>query len=211
MPRPADTLPRFTTAETWVHRSTAALVGVLMVTGAVLYLEPLALLVGRRLLVEGVHVVAGLLLPVPTLIGLWRSPELRADVRILGRMSRVDGEWLRRRDRRDAGLPVGKFNGGQKLASAAVLGAGLVLFGTGLLLLGPARVNLPVSVREGATVTHDLFTFGIAVLLAGHTWLALRHPEARAALRHGYVDRRYAEREHPGWVAELTGHSGYER
>jgi formate dehydrogenase subunit gamma len=58
-------------------------------------------------------------------------------------------------------------------------------------------------VRQGATVTHDLFTFGIVVLLAGHTLLALRHPEARAALRRGYVDRQYAEREHPAWVAEL--------
>jgi len=199
----ADALPRFSAAETWVHRTTATLVGVLVVTGAVLYLEPLALLVGRRLLVEGVHIVAGLLLPFPTLVGLWRSPELRADVRTLGRMTRVDREWLRRRDRRRAGLAVGKFNGGQKLASATLLGAGLVLLGTGLLLIAPARIDLPVSVREGATVTHDLFTFGVVVLITGHVWLAFRHPQARAAMRHGDVDRDYAQREHPGWVAQV--------
>jgi formate dehydrogenase subunit gamma len=208
MHRPADAIPRFSPVETWVHRTTSALVGVLVATGAVLYLEPLALLIGRRLLVEGVHVVAGLVLPFPMLVGLWRSPELRADVRALGRMSHVDVQWLRRRDRRRAGLGVGKFNGGQKLAASTLLGAGLVLFGTGLLLLGPARINLPVSVREGATVTHDLFTFGIVLLLAGHLWLAFRHPEARAALRHGHVDRDYAEREHPAWVAEVTGQMG---
>jgi formate dehydrogenase subunit gamma len=203
MPPRADTLPRFSRAETLVHRSTAALVAVLAATGAVLYLEPLALLVGRRLLVEGVHIAAGLLLPLPTLIGLWASPALRADIRVLGRMAPVDTQWLRRRNRRRAGLPVGKFNGGQKLAAATMLGAGLVLFATGLLLIAPARINLPVSMREGATITHDLFTFGLVLLLTGHLWLALRHPEARAALRTGSVDRSYAEREHPAWAAEL--------
>jgi formate dehydrogenase subunit gamma len=186
-------------------------VGVLVATGAVLYLEPLALLVGRRLLVEGVHVAAGLMLPFPTLVGLWRSAELRADVRTLGRLSRVDREWLRRRDRRKARLSVGKFNGGQKLASATLLGAGLVLLGTGLLLIAPARINLPVSVREGATVTHDLFTFGVVVLVTGHVWLAFRHPHARMAMRRGYVNRPYAEREHPAWVAEVDRARSYER
>jgi len=139
-------------------------------------------------------------LPLPTLVGLAASASLRADVRTLNRMTRTDRQWLRRRDRRQAQLPVGKFNGGQKLAAAVVAGAGLVLFGTGLLLLAPARVSLPVSVRQGATITHDLFTFGLLVLLAGHVWLAYRHPEARAALRTGMVDREYAEREHPAWA-----------
>lgn len=198
----ADLIPRFSRAETLVHRSTAALVGLLTLSGAVLYVEPLSLIVGRRLLVEGVHIAAGLALPLPMLAGLWASADLRADVRRLGRLASVDTAWLRRRDRRTAGLAVGKFNGGQKLAAATMLGAGLVLFGTGLLLIAPARINLPVSVREGATVTHDLFTFGLLALLAGHVWIALRHPEARAALRTGSVDRGYAEREHPAWVAE---------
>jgi formate dehydrogenase subunit gamma len=200
MRRPADGLPRFTRGETWVHRTTAALVGVLFVTGSVLYVEQLSLLVGRRLLVEGVHVVAGMLLPLPTLVGLASSPQLRDDVRTLGRMMPVDWEWLRRRDRRSAGLAVGKFNGGQKLAAATVLGAGVVLFGTGVLLLAPARFDLPVPVRQGATLTHDLFTFGLLVLLAGHVWIALRHPEARRALRTGVVDQDYAAREHGAWA-----------
>jgi formate dehydrogenase subunit gamma len=178
---------------------------VLAATGAVLYYEPLSLLVGRRTVVEAVHIIAGLLLPVPTLIGIAVSPELRADLRRLNRFGRVDWQWLRRRDRRTARLPVGKFNGGQKLAAAFTAGAAVVLFGTGLLLIAPARINLPVGVRQGATITHDLFTFGLLVLLTGHIWMALRHPEARAALRTGQVDRGYAEREHAGWAGELTG------
>src|SRR5438309_2466896 len=137
MRRRAETLPRFSATETWVHRVTSVLVGVLAATGAVLYFEPLALMFARRLLFEGTHIVAGLLLPFPMLIGMWLSPELRADVRLLGRLTKVDGQWLRRRDRRTAKLAVGKFNAGQKLAASTLAGAGVVLFGTGLLLIAP--------------------------------------------------------------------------
>jgi formate dehydrogenase subunit gamma len=196
-------IPRFSRGERRVHRSTAVLVAVLALTGAALYVPSLALLVGRRTTIEAVHIVAGLLLPIPTAAGLAMSAGLRADVRALNRMSRTDWRWLRRRDRRTAGLPVGKFNGGQKLAAAIATGAGLVLFATGLLLIAPARLSLPVSVRQGATITHDLFTFALMTLLAGHVWLAYRHPEARAALRTGLVDREYAEREHPAWAAQV--------
>jgi formate dehydrogenase subunit gamma len=206
MRRPDPTrIPRFSRAESRVHRSTAILVGILAATGAVLYDESLALAVGRRPLMEGTHVVAGLLLPVPTLVGLWCSAAFRADVRALGRFVEVDRVWLRRPDRRTARLPVGKFNAGQKLAAAVIAGSGLVLFATGLMLLAPARISLPVGLRQGATITHDLFTFGLLALLAGHVWLALRHPEAREALRTGSVDARYAAREHPAWAAEAGG------
>ena len=203
MTDPQSPLPRFTRTERIVHRATGVLVAVLTVTGAALYYEPLVLLVGRRPLVEGVHVVAGLASPLPMAIGLLVSRALRDDVRILGRLSTVDRAWLRRRDRRRAGLAVGKFNGGQKLAASVILGAGLVLLLTGLLLLAPVVVDLPDRVREGATIVHDLFTFGLLALLAGHSWLALRHPEARTALRTGFVDADYARREHAGWAAEL--------
>lgn len=194
---------RFTPAERWVHRSTAVLVAVLFATGLTLYYEPLTVLISRRALVEVTHIAVGLLLPVPMLAGLLTSPELRRDVTALGRLTRVDRAWLRRSDRRTAGLRVGKFNGGQKLAAATMAGAGLVLIGTGVLLLAPVRLDLPDSVREGATVTHDLFTFGLLFLLMGHVWLALRHPEARVAMRTGSVARAYAEREHAGWLADV--------
>jgi formate dehydrogenase subunit gamma len=195
-------LPRFTTSEKWVHRSTGVLVAALTVTGAVLYYEPFALAVGRRPLVEGIHIVAGLLLPLPALAGAMASPALRRDFATLGRMTALDWQWLRRKDRRRARLPIGKFNGGQKLASAVLLGGLLVLFCTGLLLIAPARINLPVGTRQGATIVHDTFTFGVLLLLAGHFWLALRHPEARQALRTGRMDRRYAEIEYAGWADE---------
>src|SRR4051812_42525606 len=111
-----DSLPRFTSAEKWVHRITGALVAILTATGAVLYYEPFALEVGRRPIVEGLHIAAGLLLPLPALIGAFASPALRHDFAVLGRMDEIDWQWLRRKDRRIARLAIGKFNGGQKLA-----------------------------------------------------------------------------------------------
>src|SRR3954447_16303353 len=203
MHRPADRLPRFTVVERWVHRSTAALLRVLFATGLTLYYAPLSVLISRRELVETTHIAAGLLLPLPLVAGLLVSPELRHDLRVLGGLTRVDRMWLRRSDRRTARLPVGKFNGGQKLAAATMAGSGLVLLATGLLLLAPVRLDLSDGVREGATITHDLFTFGLLVLLTGHAWLALSHPEARQALRTGSVDRGYAESQHPEWAAHI--------
>jgi formate dehydrogenase subunit gamma len=199
----SDSLPRFSAAEKWVHRTTGVLIALLTATGATLYYEPFALAVGRRPTVEGLHIAAGLLLPFPALAGSLMSSALRHDFAVLGRMTHMDWQWLRRKDRRTARLPIGKFNGGQKLASSLLLGALLVLFLTGLLLIAPVRIDLPVAMRQGATIVHDLFTFGVLALLAGHFWLAMTHPEARRALRTGQMDRRYAESEYAGWAAEV--------
>jgi formate dehydrogenase subunit gamma len=198
-----ELLPRFTTAERWVHRTTAALVAVLVATAAVLYVEALAVLVGRRALVEQIHVAAGLALPVPTLLGLL-SPAFRADLRRLDRFVPGDRQWLRRRDRRTAGLAVGKFNAGQKLAAAFVAGTGVVLFGTGLVMLAPVFFDVPVGWRQGATLTHDIMTIALVVVLTGHVVEAYAHPPARAAMRTGLVEAGYARQEYPAWAAELA-------
>jgi formate dehydrogenase subunit gamma len=195
MPRP-DRLPRFTPAERRTHRATAALCGVLVVTGLTLYLPSLSLLVGRRPVVEGLHVAAGLLLPLPALAALL-SPGFRADLAALNRFFPDDWRWLRRRDDR---LTAGKFNAGQKLAAAAFAAGGVVLFGTGIMLLLPTQLQLSDSLRQGATIVHDSVTLALLALLVGHAYLAYAHPEARTALRTGSMDARYAEEHYPGWA-----------
>lgn len=199
--RPPETLPRFTPVERFAHRSTAVLVIVLVATGFTLFYGPLTVLVGRRPQVELLHVVAGLLLPLPTLAALC-TREFRDDLGRLNRFAPDDREWLRRRDRRRGGLAVGKFNAGQKLASACFAAGGVVLLGTGLMLLLPDKLDLSDGLRQGATIVHDATTMAFVLLLAGHARLASRHPEARAAMRTGVVDAAYARREHPAWAAE---------
>jgi formate dehydrogenase subunit gamma len=200
MTNPPETLPRFTPVERFAHRATAILVLVLVVSGLALFFPPLALLVGRRPLVESVHVAAGLVLPLPTLIALG-TPEFRAELAALNRFAPDDWAWLRRRDRRRASLRVGKFNAGQKLAAACFAAAGVVLLGTGVMLLIPDLLALPDGLRQGATVVHDATTLALVALLLGHAWLALRHPQAREAMRTGRMDAEYARREHPEWAA----------
>lgn len=195
-------LLRFDPAARWVHRVTAVLVGVCLATAAVLYLEPLATLVGRRALVVQVHVWAGLALPLPVLLGRL-SAAVRADLRALDRWTAVDRAWLRRRDRRTAGLPVGKFNAGQKLNAALSAGGGLVLLGTGIVMeYGHAW---PLPLRTGATWVHDWTAAALFLLVLGHVHLAYKDEDARRGLRTGRVPVGWARREHPAWAAGFPG------
>ncbi|MFJ8433862.1 cytochrome b/b6 domain-containing protein [Kitasatospora sp. NPDC094019] len=197
MRRPPDLLLRFTRAERWVHRATAALMLTCLATAACLYLPPLAELVGRRRLVVTVQVWGGLALPVPLLLGLaFRA--VRADVSRLSRFGPADRAWLRAVRARAPHRPAGKFNAGQKLYAQWTLGAMLVIVGTGLLMW---LVHLtPPGWRTGATFVHDWLAAAIAVVTAGHVRMAIRDPEARRGMRTGLVDRHWAEREHPQWA-----------
>jgi formate dehydrogenase subunit gamma len=200
MPPSPDRIARFSRAELWIHRSFAVLMGVAMLTAAMLYWGPLSTLVGRRDLVETVHLISGLLLPVPLLVGFAASGAFRADVRRLSRFLPGDRAWLRSSDRRTGRYPSGKFNAGQKLNAAFVLGAVVVLLGTGLMLY---FFDLwPDDIRTGATFVHDAFAAAVVVVTVGHLWMAWRHPLAREGLRTGSVPRSWAMREHALWAAE---------
>lgn len=196
-PAPAR-VRRFTRAERWVHRATAALMGVCVLSAACLYLPTFAELVGRRELVVRVHEWAGVLLPVPVLAGL-ASRAFRADLGHLNRWGPHDRVWLLavRRDHRRASRPAGKFNAGQKTYAAWIAGATLVMLGTGVLMWFTHLT--PLMWRTSATFVHDWLALTIGVVLAGHIGMALGDPEARRGLRTGLVSREWAEREHPLW------------
>ncbi|WP_189718191.1 cytochrome b/b6 domain-containing protein [Streptomyces phaeofaciens] len=196
---PMTRIPRFTRAERWVHRTTALLMGLCVVTAAFLYIPEFAQLVGRRELVVRVHEWAGLALPVPVLAGL-ASRAFRADLGRLNRFGPHDRRWLRaalRRDRRRQERPAGKFNAGQKVYAAWIAGATLVMLGTGLLMWFTHLT--PIQWRTSATFVHDWLALTIGVVLAGHIGMALGDPEARRGMRTGAVSREWAEREHPLW------------
>ncbi|WP_166630007.1 cytochrome b/b6 domain-containing protein [Streptomyces sp. GC420] len=194
---------RFTRAERWVHRTSAALTGLCVATAACLYVPQFAELVGRRHLVVTLHEWSGLLLPVPLLLGL-ASRALRADLRRLGRFGPHDRRWLRaavHRDRRQEARPAGKFNAGQKLYASWIAGAALVMLGTGLLMWFTGLT--PLVWRTGATFVHDWLALAIGIVLAGHIGMALADPAARRGMRTGSVERSWAEREHPLWEREF--------
>ncbi|ANS64138.1 hypothetical protein SLINC_1914 [Streptomyces lincolnensis] len=190
---------RFGRSQRWVHRTTAALMGVCVLTAACLYLPQLAELVGRRELVVRVHEWSGLALPVPVLAGLV-SRAFRADLGRLNRFGPHDRVWLRaalHRDKRRASRPAAKFNAGQKVYAAWIAGATLVMLGTGLLMWFTHLT--PIQWRTSATFVHDWLALTLGIVLAGHIGMALADPEARRGLRTGSVSREWAEREHPLW------------
>ncbi|MCI3275647.1 cytochrome b/b6 domain-containing protein [Streptomyces cylindrosporus] len=196
---PATEVRRFGPAQKWVHRTTAALMGVCVVTAAFLYVPELAELVGRRELVVRIHECAGLALPVPVLAGLV-SRAFRADLGHLNRFGPHDKVWLRaalRRDKRRSQRPAAKFNAGQKIYAAWIAGASLVMLGTGLIMWFTHLT--PIMWRTSATFVHDWLALTIGIVLAGHIGMALGDPEARSGLRTGKVSREWAQREHPLW------------
>src|SRR5579884_1524046 len=193
MPRPAAELLRFTRSQRWVHRSTAILMGICLLTAAVLYIGPLSTLVGRRGFVEWVHVAAGLALPVPFLLSL-ASKAMRADIRVLNRFTASDWRWLRARDRRSGRIPVGKFNAGQKLNANFQLGAILVMLLTGSVMR--FANHWPIAWRTGATFVHDWLAYALLAVILGHIYMAVRDPFALGGMRTGFVPRAWAKREH---------------
>ncbi|MFG2787610.1 cytochrome b/b6 domain-containing protein [Streptomyces sp. NPDC048419] len=195
----AAEIRRFGPAQRWVHRTTAALMGVCVVTAAFLYIPQFAELIGRRELVVRVHELAGLALPVPVLVGLF-SRYFRADLGHLNRFGPHDRVWLRaalRRDKRRSSRPAAKFNAGQKIYAAWIAGASLVMLGTGLIMWFTHLT--PIMWRTSATFVHDWLALTIGIVLAGHIGMAIGDPQARSGLRTGRVDREWAEREHPLW------------
>jgi formate dehydrogenase subunit gamma len=196
---------RFSRAERWIHRVTASLMLLCVLTAACLYVPQAAQLVGRRALVVTVHQWAGLLLPVPALLGL-ASAAFRADLGRLGRFGPHDRRWLRAVRRRRRGpreRPAGKFNAGQKIYAAWIAGAALVMLGTGLMMWFTHLV--PLVWRTSATFVHDWLALTVGLVLVGHIGMAFADPEARRGMRTGSVGRPWADREHPLWNPDRQG------
>lgn len=198
---------RFDRVERTVHWLNAALFLILIATGAALYFTPLIALVGRRRLIEQIHLYVGLSLPLPLLLGLaggW-GRVLRRDVGRINRWSEDDMRWLRglvdtASGRRPAALRprLGKFNPGQKLNAAFVAGGGLVMLGTGALLRW--YVPFPLSWRAGATFVHNWLAVLFVILIMGHITFALADREALRAMLGGRISRAWAARHAPAWL-----------
>lgn len=186
-----------------MHWTQALLFLVLFATAAALYIPAVSELVGRRELVRNVHVLAGVVLPLPVTIGaLGRGGRaLRADLGRADRFTPDDWAWLRSFGRA-RGLRTGKFNAGQKLNAAFTGGSILVLLATGAVMRW--YEPFPLSWRTGATFVHDLVAAALFVTVAGHVVLASRETESFSAMRGGgYVSRDWAERKAPAWLDEV--------
>lgn len=206
---PADTadgrdVTRFDRAERWLHWATATLFLTLLATGMTLYVGALSALVGRRLLVKDIHVISGLLLPLPLLLayaGPWRAG-LRRDVRRFARWSRDDRRWLLSVGR-SGSTRMGKFNAGQKLNAIFVAGCIPVMLATGAIMRW--FTPFPLEWRTGATFVHDWLALILLAVIVGHIAKALAAPAALRAMLHGTVPVDHVRRHHPRWLLEIDG------
>jgi len=202
-------LVRFDRVERAVHWVNAALFLILIATGAILYLGSLQELVGRRALIEDIHLAAGLALPIPLALGVagWWGRDLRRDLRRFNRWNTHDGLWFKAifRDRANKlelrnQLETGKFNAGQKLNAAFTAGAGLVMLGTGVIMKW--YHPWPLNWRTGATFVHDWLSLAVGLVIVGHIGMALRDPEALRSMVTGKISWRWAKAHAPAWLAE---------
>lgn len=197
-----DEVVRFDRAERWLHWTTACLFILLLVTGMTLYVGPLSAVVGRRVLVKDVHVIAGLLLPLPLLAahaGRW-GDGLRRDVRRFARWSIDDRRWLASFGRRGRER-MGKFNAGQKLNAIFVAGCIPLTLATGAIMRW--FEPFPLAWRTGATFVHDWIALALLAVVIGHIGKAFAEPTALRGMRTGRVPSEHVRKEHPRWWREL--------
>jgi formate dehydrogenase subunit gamma len=198
-------VPRFDRTERILHWLNAALFLLLVATGAVMYNGALSGFVGRRLLVRTVHVYSGLSLPFVffAAYGPRWGRALRADLRRLNRWSPGEARWFRRSSR--GSVRLGKFNPGQKLNAAFVLGALTVLLATGSVMHWPNVFS--DDWKTGATFAHDWFALALGIVVIGHVSFGLRDQEAFRGITRGVVSASWARDERPRWYEETTGGS----
>ncbi len=200
MPRSTEEVRRFDGVERAAHWLTALVVLTLVATGVILYVPALSLAVGQRLVIEDLHLYAGIAVFVPlaaALCGPW-GRRLRADLKSMGRFTAAESAWLRSIGKRGR-VAVGKFNPGQKLNTIAIGSMLTVLLATGIILRWFNFVS--VYWRTGATFVHDWFALAVIVLVVGHILFALAHPVALRSMIVGTVPRSWTARHAPSWQA----------
>ncbi|NDV52559.1 MULTISPECIES: formate dehydrogenase subunit gamma [unclassified Salipiger] len=121
--------------------------------------------------------------------------------------TRLDFEWLRRgggffSDSSD-NPPARKFNAGQKLVYwSAVLG-GLLMVGTGVLLLFPFWF-LDVDAMSWVMLSHAIVALFMIAIFIGHIYIGTVGMQgAFWAMWSGKVDRNWAKEHHELWLKEI--------
>jgi formate dehydrogenase subunit gamma len=194
-------LLRFDRVERFAHWANALLFGILMATALPLYFVQIERFIGRRTLVEEIHLWSGLMLPVPLLVSLagpWGT-RLRCDLRRFSLWTQAELRWLWSFGKRRLAEPD-KFNPGQKLNALFVGGAIVVMLGSGAILKWFRP--FPLAWRTGATFVHDVLALAIFLVVAGHILMAVTHRDALRSIFRGWVSEGWAKRHASGWLKE---------
>ena len=217
--QPAESPPlieRFSAATRVFHWAVALPFVLLLLTGLLLYLPPIrAVHIGGFRLIPLLHLIAGfaLLALLPLVITLaWGRRAVLDDLRQALTPEAGDGQWLGWALYAALGAtaeepPAGKYNAGQKLATALwiVLTLGLLASGVVLGVNYLSKRVFETSFVEQVFPWHTWLAWLSVPLLAGHLYFALLHRPTRHALRGmigGAVSSAWASRHHARWWAD---------
>ena len=191
------TLVRFDRTTRIVHWSTSILFLTLIATAACLYIPSFSALIGRRVVVKNIHVIAGLMLPFPIIVGVIGSwgKRLRRDVGRLNRIDAKDRRWIRTMGRDRESQPA-KFNAGQKINASFLGGSILVMLASGSIMFWHDSFSLDI--RNGSTFTHDWLSLLIFISVGVHIVKAYG-TKAVSGMLHGRVSSEWAAKHHPRW------------
>lgn len=193
-------LVRFDAVQRCAHWATALLFTILILTALALYFPSVEVFVGRHLLVEQIHVWAGIALPVPILVsiaGPW-GKRMRRDMRRFNRWTRGEIRWLR--SGRSGYADLDKFNPGQKL-NAIFVGAAIVLMLASGVVLKWFDL-FPLGWRSGATFVHEVLALCIVIVVVGHIAMAVTHRDSLRSMLRGWVTVTWAQRHAPRWLRD---------
>ncbi len=210
----AQRIERFNFTERGLHWTHSISFLLLLLTGVFLYFPALSALAGRlnlaHLTVLNLHVLCGAFYIGGPLVW-WIFGDrraLRRDLHALDVWDEDDVRFLRSPAAivmEGAAPPQGRFNAGQKI-NTILLGAAAIGFGvTGVILWQSNTHIFPGWAVQGSVNLHDLLALLTTALVAGHIYLAALHPTTRPGLSgilSGNVDRAWARRHHPKWVAD---------
>lgn len=192
---------RFSRTERTLHWANAIGFFALLTTGLMLYLPSLAILVGRRPLIQNIHFWSGVswIAVLAAIVVLGDRRGILRTARELDEFDRDDVRWLTGRKP----APQGRFNAGQKINAVLTAAFAVLFFISGLLLWFGERNT---AYRFASTVVlHDALTYVSVALLVGHLYLAVIHPTTRHALRGitvGTVSEEWATNHHAKWKPE---------
>ena len=203
---PGQLVERYVPAQRLVHWIGVLSFVLLLSTGLVLLVRPLAFLAAggvTRLL----HRFAAVpFLALPFLYTLLLPGHARGLVSESFTYGDEDWRWLRRMPRYLLGSargmpPQGRLNAGQKLhhAGTFLMFATVSVSGVVLWLW---KGHLGAWGLATAAIVHDLSVLGLSVLMVGHVYFTFLY-DALSGMRSGYVTEEYARMEHERWFASL--------
>ncbi|MDF7670962.1 formate dehydrogenase subunit gamma [Orbaceae bacterium ESL0721] len=118
--------------------------------------------------------------------------------------SRADILWIKNIKEvlkgNEGGMPIGKYNVGQKFLFWCIMSLITVLFITGLIMWRRYFADyFPIEVVRIAIFFHSLAAIGLVLLAIGHAYMAIWVKGSIKGMITGYVSRAWARKNHSLW------------